>query len=380
MRIAHLADLHLGKRSYARLTPDGLNQGEADTYVACEMAFDDVIACRPDVVLIAGDVFHSARPSNYAILTAMDLFARLRDGLPGVPILVVAGNHDDSNTRDTCSPLLLFRRLGIVVADDESRYARCGDVSVLMMPHAALRTEREALHFPVPSPSVLLIHGKAEPMRHVYRAGGDELVTDAEVGDDWTYIAWGDYHVTQQVGPRAWYPGATAYTSSNIWSERAEEIERGHDGKAWLLVDLDTGTVERRPIPSARPIYDLPPIDGTGMDAPALMGALAAQLPADLRDAVVRQVVLDVPRTVSRHLDYACIREWEATALHYRLDCRPPEKAVRIGSVAYRRETLRQMVQKRLAGHTLPAGVDAEAFVAAGMALLDDVDDAKEIA
>lgn len=380
MRIAHLADLHLGKRSFARFTSSGVNQGEADTYTACAAAFADVIACRPDAVLIAGDVFHSARPSNYAILTAMDLFARLRDGLPGVPILVVAGNHDDSNTRDTCSPLLLFRRLGIVVADDVPQLERCGDLRVLMLPSAALAGHRSMLAHCMPSPSVLLIHGKAEPMRHVYRAGGDELVTDAEVGDDWTYIAWGDYHVTQQVGPRAWYPGATAYTSSNIWSERAEEIERGHDGKAWLLVDLDTGTVERRPIPSARPVYDLPPIYGAGLDPLALMDLMAAQIPPDLAGAVVRQMLHDVPRTVSRHLDYACIREWEATALHYRLDCRPPEKAVRIGSVAYRRETLRQVVQKRLAGHTLPAGVDAEAFVAAGMALLDDVDDAKEIA
>jgi DNA repair exonuclease SbcCD nuclease subunit len=57
VRIAHLADLHLGFRQYHRLTPGGINQREADVANAFRAAVDGLIAARPDVVLFAGDIF-----------------------------------------------------------------------------------------------------------------------------------------------------------------------------------------------------------------------------------------------------------------------------------------------------------------------------------
>ncbi|MEX1051444.1 MAG: metallophosphoesterase, partial [Gemmatimonadales bacterium] len=78
MRIAHLADLHLGFRQYARQTPQGINQREADVANALRAALDDVIAAAPDLILIAGDVFQHVRPTNAAILYAFQQFSRLR--------------------------------------------------------------------------------------------------------------------------------------------------------------------------------------------------------------------------------------------------------------------------------------------------------------
>ena len=62
MRLVHLADLHLGFRQYQRLTPAGINQREADVAGTFRRALDRVIALRPDLVLVAGDVFHTVRP------------------------------------------------------------------------------------------------------------------------------------------------------------------------------------------------------------------------------------------------------------------------------------------------------------------------------
>ena len=78
MRIAHLADVHLGFRQFQRLDATGVNQREADVAGAFRRAIDAVIEQRPDAVLIAGDLFHSVRPTNRAIIEAFAGLRRLR--------------------------------------------------------------------------------------------------------------------------------------------------------------------------------------------------------------------------------------------------------------------------------------------------------------
>ena len=101
MRLAHIADPHLGIRQYHRQTPTGINQREADVANAFRAAIDAVIACRPDAVLVAGDLFHAVRPTNAAIVFAFRQFQRLREGLPGVPVILIAGNHDTPRSAET---------------------------------------------------------------------------------------------------------------------------------------------------------------------------------------------------------------------------------------------------------------------------------------
>ena len=88
MKLVHLADLHLGFRQYQRQTANGLNQREADVASAFRKAIDAVIELRPDIILIAGDVFHAVRPTNPAILSAYTHFARLVQMLPDPAVLV----------------------------------------------------------------------------------------------------------------------------------------------------------------------------------------------------------------------------------------------------------------------------------------------------
>ena len=94
MRIVHLADLHLGFRQYQRLTPGGINQREADVARTFESAIDRIIELAPEVVLFAGDIFHSVRPSNPAILHAFIHFSRLMQQLPQSRVVMVAGNFN----------------------------------------------------------------------------------------------------------------------------------------------------------------------------------------------------------------------------------------------------------------------------------------------
>ena len=119
MKLAHIADPHLGIRQYHRQTSTGINQREADVASAFRAAIDGVIAAKPDAVVVAGDLFHSVRPTNYAIVFAFRQFQRLRDALPNAPIVLIAGNHDTPRSVETGSILRLFEELGVDVASDD---------------------------------------------------------------------------------------------------------------------------------------------------------------------------------------------------------------------------------------------------------------------
>ena len=108
LKIAHLADLHLGYRQYDRQTPKGGNQREADVALAFARAVDDMLEQHPDLVVIAGDIFHSVRPTNPAILFLFQQLQRLRVALPETPLVLVAGDHDTPRTAETGSILKLY--------------------------------------------------------------------------------------------------------------------------------------------------------------------------------------------------------------------------------------------------------------------------------
>jgi DNA repair exonuclease SbcCD nuclease subunit len=386
VRLAHIADPHLGIRQYHRQTPTGINQREADVANAFRAAIDDVIACRPDAVLIAGDLFHAVRPSNAAIVFAFRQFQRLREGLAGVPVVLIAGNHDTPRSAETGTILRLFEDIGVLVASEEAKRFSFPalDLSVLAVPHQALAAaERPAMRPEGPERhQVLVIHGEAEGIlaheRDVVEYGGAHVSAEEIGAEAWSYVAWGHYHVRHQVAPRAWYAGSLDYVSSNIWGELDEERRKGIDGKGWLLVDLDTGTVEPRAVSGARRVLDLPSLDADGFDAKGIDAWIAeriAEVDGGIGGHVVRLVVRNCPRHVGRELDHAAIRAWKNEALHFQLDVRRPtaDRVTGIGAPG-RRQTLGETLRDFLARRPLPSELDREAFVQAGAELLARID------
>ncbi|MBP2647568.1 MAG: Calcineurin-like phosphoesterase superfamily domain protein [Gemmatimonadetes bacterium] len=386
MKLAHIADSHLGIRQYHRQTPTGINQREADVANAFRGVIDDVIAQRADVVVIAGDLFHSVRPTNAAIVFAFRQFQRLREALPKAPVIVVAGNHDTPRSSETGSILKLFEELGLSVAADVARRFEFPelDLSVLAVPHQAL-VDPEELQIRPDGPArhqVLVIHAEVQGLLPADRPSleyGGVVVTPDQVGSGaWSYIAWGHYHVRHQVGPKGWYPGSLEYTSNNIWAERAEEEANGIPGKGWLMVDVASGMVTPHLVKHARQVVDLPPIYADGLDASQLDAAIAdrvASVPGGLAQQIVRLVVHDVPRPVAREVDHARIRAWKASALHFHLDMRRPVRLRLTGSGAPgRRQTLPEVVHDWLEHRVLPSEIDRERFVARGVELIEQVD------
>lgn len=387
MKLAHLADLHLGFRQYHRQTERGINQREADVNEAFRRAVDDVIAQRPDLIVVAGDLFHSIRPTNYTIYTALQEFGRLRAALPATPIVAISGNHDTPRSVETGNVLRLFDLLGVhAVADEAKRIAfeHLG-CAVLAVPHQALVSgDRPALRpdpqYPI---NVLLVHGEVEGLfdgdRDALELGGAYLESDYLAADAWSYVALGHYHVARQVGPNAWYCGSLEYVSPNPWGELGDAQRVG--GKGYLVVTLPAGRVEFRPIPPARRCVDLPPIGGRELDPKALDAAIAERVrEADppIDDAVVRLVVRAVPRHVARDLDHAALRLYRSRALHFHLDLRRPERQRTVGVGAPgRRQALPEVLAEYLRGRSLEPDLDREAFVGLGLELLAAVDRAE---
>lgn len=353
---------------------------------AFRLAVDQVIAAKPQVIAVAGDLFHSVRPSNPAILFAFAQLQRLRAALPDARLVIIAGNHDTPRSTETGSILALFANLGAeVVADQPRRLAFPElDLSILAVPHLALVSGQR----PVLEPEgrerfqVLLLHGEVAGIipedRSSLEYGGAQIQPEELARGGWSYVALGHYHVQREVGPRTWYAGALDYVSPNPWGELHEETRFRIPGKGWLLADLDTGTVTRQPVPPARRVIDLPPIDAAGLSAAELDQQIAAGIaavPGGIRDQIVRQVVWNVLRPVGRELNHSAIRAYKAEALHYHLDLRRPEAAREPGvSAPGRRQTLLELVNQFLRGRALPADLDREAFVRVGTDLMAEVE------
>ena len=386
MRLAHLADPHLGFRQFHRLTERGRNQREVDVALAFTRAIDGVITERPDAVVVAGDVFHAVRPTNSAILHAVREFGRLQRQLPGVPVIVIAGNHDTPRSSDTTSIFGLLHEIGVHVAADAARRFPFPelDLSVFAVPHQSLfETPRIALEPAGPERhQVLVIHGETPGLfggDHSTAEPGGGFLTDDDLRANWSYVALGHYHVQHQVRDRQWFAGALDYVSPNPWGELREERDTKLRGKGWLLVDLDRAKVERRPIEAPRRFLDLPWLDANNLAAPELDRLIAdavGGVSGGIAGAVVRQLVRNVPRPVGRELDHARIRAWKSDALHFQLDLRRPEAMSRVtgSGAAGHHQTLPEIVESFLGQRAMPAGVDHARFVQRGLEFLAAVD------
>jgi len=388
MRLVHLSDLHLGFRQYQRLTPVGINQREADVAASFKRAIDKVIALAPELVLIGGDVFHSVRPTNPAILHAFSQFARLRQALPNTAVVMVAGNHDTPRTAETGCILRLFSPLGISVVEGAAQRVELAEhgVSILAVPD--LPSGLPAL---TPSPdaryNILLLHGEVqgvlpETARQLDRATIEVPKEDISP-DKWDYVALGHYHVYREVGPNAYYAGSIDYTSANPWGEMREERMAGlHEelvgGKGIIEHDLATRQHTFHPLPVSRPLVDLRPIDAGGMSVDELNATIlqrAETCPGGIDDKVVRLVVRDIPRHITRELDHKMLRELKRRALHFHFDPRKPDVVRRSASGApMRRPSLADTVRDKLETRVLSAELPRDEFVALGLKYLAEAD------
>ena len=102
----HLSDLHIGKQLHH------YNLREDQEHILSE-----VIAraeeLHPDAVLIAGDIYDKSVPSGEAVSLFDDFLTRLSAVRPGIPVLIIAGNHHSAHRPDYASRPLASHQIYI---------------------------------------------------------------------------------------------------------------------------------------------------------------------------------------------------------------------------------------------------------------------------
>jgi DNA repair exonuclease SbcCD nuclease subunit len=229
---------------------------------------------------------------------------------------------------------------------------------------------------------VLMIHGETPDLFGVDRSmaePGGAMLTPAELGGAWSYVALGHYHVQHEYATHRGYSGALDDCSPNPWGELRAERDAKLVGKGWLMADLDSGSVTRQAIEAPRRVLDLPWLDANDLAATELDRLIAENVSiatGGIAGAVIRQVVRNVPRPVARELDHAQIRTWKAEALHFQLDLRRPDSSVRqsASGAPGKPETLPETLASYLRERSVPPGIDHARFVARGVGMLEAVE------
>jgi DNA repair exonuclease SbcCD nuclease subunit len=103
----HAADLHLGYSQY------GLEVRRQDFDDAFKELVEKTIELKPDFMIIAGDLFHQARPSNHTLENTIRSFKRLKDA--GIPVLTVDGSHDSAPNTITSTILYPLDSAGLII-------------------------------------------------------------------------------------------------------------------------------------------------------------------------------------------------------------------------------------------------------------------------
>jgi DNA repair protein SbcD/Mre11 len=268
LRIAHIADTHIGMENYGRINPEtGLNQRLHDFLNSLDQAVEGAIESKVDLVVFAGDIYKTRDPTP----THQREFARRIHRLTssGIKAMIVAGNHDIPSSAGRATSIDIFRALevpSVTVARSIGTHrieTRGGPIQVLAFPwtvrsavlaqpefknqtiaelnqamidlnRAKLRTEAEALDPSVPA----MVVGHA----HLFgaRIGAERLLT---MGSDPMYdlqtfdlpgvdfVALGHIHKHQTLSyasPQVVYAGSI---------DRVDFGEQ-HEEKGWVEIEI----------------------------------------------------------------------------------------------------------------------------------------------
>lgn len=98
MKILHTSDWHLGQEfySYDRTEEHTSFLNQLKQIVADE---------HPDVLVVCGDIYHNASPSNATMKLFTDHLIQIQEKCPSMKIIVTAGNHDSSARLETARNL-----------------------------------------------------------------------------------------------------------------------------------------------------------------------------------------------------------------------------------------------------------------------------------
>lgn len=226
MKIIHTADWHLGQEffQYDR-------QAEHEHFFEClrRIVADE----RPDALVVSGDVYHNATPSNATMKLFTDNMVLLHNTMPQMVIVVVAGNHDSCTRLESTSEVWRLANVHVVggVQRDADTGLFIAERHIIEVPGKGYIlavpfiqnnnlpifkqlqddvAKRNTAGLPVVMTAHLFIKG-VDITGHDERqmVGGIESESIDTFGNDYDYLALGHIHFPQTLkGGKARYSGS----------------------------------------------------------------------------------------------------------------------------------------------------------------------------
>ena len=319
VRILHFADLHLGVENYGRIdSATGLHSRLLDFL----RSFDELIAYaldqRVDLVLFGGDAYKTRDPSPTHQREFASRIRRLTAA--GIPVFLLAGNHDLPGAAGRANTLDIFATLevpGVWVGRTVATHViptQSGEVQVVAVPWqtraSLLRNERYRGR-PLPEiddlavteldrllraeverlnpdlPTVVAVHGSVAGASYGSERSvmlGQELVLPRAMFQNpaFDYIALGHIHRYQRLAGSP----VTVYSGSVDRIDFGEETEK----KGFILADVGRGraTCEFVPLQSTRRFVTVDVVAEGDDPTAEVEQALARE---DLTGAIVKLII-----------------------------------------------------------------------------------------
>ena len=350
MKFIHTADLHLGARNEAKLSPDRAKLRRAELLATFERIAE--LAEREEAaVLIAGDLFDTSHPTRRTVGAVIATIRRH----PTVRFFCLPGNHDGGEfpSDDIPENLSLFGK--------ELTHYTVGDVDIYGTTETAVGLY-DALRPDPDRKNVLLLHGAVKE-GGTPEAGTVVLSRLAERGID--YLALGHYHLHRVTSLDT--RGVCAYSGT---PEGRGMDEAGECGV--LLIDTAESPIRPRFIKTARRTIHRFPVEVTA-DAAETERRIRDALAGIPREDIVRielsgRIPPDAPRpnaerivdVFGRNHFYLEVRD------HTRLDIRPEQYA---DSLTLKGEFVRRVMAAGL------SEAEQDAILQAGLAALRGEED-----
>lgn len=277
MRFLHTADWHLGRSFY------NISLIEDQAHVLNQL-IDIARETKPDVLIVAGDVYDRAMPPTDAVKLLDEGLCRLILELE-VPVFIIAGNHDNPLRLEFAARLLETQRLHVFGSlSDRIRsiemFDEWGSISFYPMPYAEpsqvsdyLHNESITSHDEAMKEWIDVVKSNLIPksrtilINHAFVVGGEESESErpldvggsgtvsAKCFDDFDYIALGHLHRPQCLGEKQ-----HIHYSGSLLKYSFSEI---HHTKCIKLVEMNADGLQRVEAIPLTPQHDMRCIEGT---------------------------------------------------------------------------------------------------------------------
>jgi DNA repair protein SbcD/Mre11 len=355
MRVLHLADTHLGYSAYRKVTEQGVNQREIDVYDAFTQCIDYAVKTKPDLVLHAGDLFDSVRPTNRAITVAVQQILRLSK--EKIPFVVISGNHETPKLKETGNIFTIFEHLDHVYPIHNNSYEAISlkpmdeTVCIHAIPQCQNPDEFEINMKKISVDTnadynLLLAHGAVKGIKEFKMNEFNELfIPIKNLKQDFDYIALGHYHMYTKLQENAFYAGSTEHLS----------FTEADSQKGFLEIELGQ-KLKHRFIPlQTRMMVDAPVLDCSTLRIEQIIQRVKEIIHAiEPKDKIIRIRLENIPSHIQRGIDYHQIRELGKTAVHFEIKLMPTKTDKATLGEGYKMKSLADEFEKFLTTQQYP--------------------------